>query len=240
MRLIPLLRKYYAPSLLVICGIVIGCVVLYLFSSVFIYTHFLFQGFEQNEKQSLTSLFIHKSVFLYPEARIRQLITERVPGIKDIEVQVTLPSTLSVFVQKKTTFAALGTDSGYLMLAQDGEVLQKVSMQPSQLPRITFFQTLHFLDYQQGQKVGFSAIKKALYFIDVVQKNGLTVDSVDIDSVDMIACKTRTVEIDFSQSRDQDSQTHEIVQVLQRLRVGDLKVSKVDLRFNKPVLELYK
>jgi DNA-directed RNA polymerase subunit H (RpoH/RPB5) len=175
---------------------------------------------------------------LYPEARIRSLVLHQIPGIKNIEVQVVLPGSLSIFVQKKSTIAAVSADKGYLLVAEDGEVLKKVDLTPSSLPLITFFEPIHYLDYQRGQTVAFSAIQKSLYFISVVQTQGLHVESVAIDSVDVIACKTRTVEILFSQSRDRAAQTNEITQVLQRLRVGDLKVTHVDLRFNKPVLEL--
>jgi len=238
MQLKPLPRRFFIPSLFLTGGVLIGILLYYLFTVSYVYTHIMLKGLEQNETESITSSLSHKSVFLYSEARVKQLLYERIAGIKDVHIQIVLPNTIDIIVQKKSAFALIKTEGGYFVVAADGEIIQKTTNPPIQLPLISFFQPLRYLDYQRGQKIEFSAIKKALYFITIVESSGHLVDSVAIDSVDMIACKTRTVELIFSQSRSEKQQAHEIIQVLKRLQVGDLNVRRIDLRFNKPVLEL--
>ena len=65
-------------------------------------------------------------------------------------------------------------------------------------------------------------------------------ETVAIDSVDMIACKTKGFEIAFSQTRPVDLQIHEVRQIIRQIKVGALQVERLDLRFEKPVVQLPK
>ena len=54
----------------------------------------------------------------------------------------------------------------------------------------------------------------------------------------MIACKTRGFEVVFSQSRPVDLQSHEVKQITRQIKVGALRIERLDLRFDKPVVKL--
>jgi hypothetical protein len=145
----------------------------------------------------------------------------------------------SIVKKKETPLAYLQSTAGYLALSKTGNVLYKERSDDIPKPEISFYQPIHHTDYQAGEKVGFSALGRALQFILVMQDLGYGVETVAIDSVDMIACKTKGFEVIFSQTRPMEEQTHEVRQIIRQVKVGALRIRRVDLRFDKPVVQLF-
>lgn len=141
-------------------------------------------------------------------------------------------------VAKDVPFAYLRTDYGYLALSKKGTVIMKERSTDIPHPAISFYQTIHHSEYQVGQGIGFTAIKRALIFVALLEDEGYQTETVAIDSVDMIACKTKGFEVVFSQSRPIELQSHEVRQIISQIKVGTLRIERLDLRFKKPVVQL--
>jgi hypothetical protein len=162
----------------------------------------------------------------------------RFPTIQIREAHIQFPNTLILTIEKEKPIGYLVTDHGYMSLAKSGTIITKERLPDVPSPVITFHQTIHHSEYQMGQRIGYTAIERALTFISLLTDEGYQVETVAIDSVDMIACKTKGFEIAFSQSRPVELQTHEVRQIIRQVKAGVLKIARLDLRFDKPVVQL--
>lgn len=233
-----LLKKYFISSLLFIVGGCLGVFLLMFITQVFRITNVEIFGVNKEERTIITKLLKQKSIFTTQPSLIKKMITTQLPFIEVTEVQIQLPSTVVLSVIKEKPLAYLQTDHGYFILSKKGTILKKERLEKNPPPFITFYQTSHQSEYQVGQKIGFSAIMKALGFISLLAEEGYEVETVAIDSVNMIACKTKGFEVTFSQTRPVELQQHEVRQIIRQIKVGALRIERLDLRFDKPVVQL--
>ena len=233
-----LLKKYFIPSLLFIGGICLGVLFLVFMTNTFRITIIEVFGVSQEERVIINKLLKQKSVFTTRSSQVKEIIEKRLPSVEVKDIKIVFPSTLVLWVKKEKPFAYLQTDHGYLVLSKKGTVINKERSQEQPPPFISFHQILHHSSYQTGQKIGFSTIIMALGFISLLTDEGYAVETVAIDSVDMIACKTKGFEVAFSQTRPVELQQHEVRQIVRQIKAGALRIDRLDLRFDKPVVQL--
>lgn len=195
-------------------------------------------GVTQAERITIIRLLKQKSILSIHPSQVKKEIEERFPSMEVKDVQILFPSTIILSVEKEKPFAYLQSDLGYFVLSKKGTILSKERSQDHPSPSIMFYQTLHHVAYQMGQKIGFSAIMRTLGFISLLADEGYVVETVAIDSVDMIACKTKGFEVAFSQTRPVEQQQHEVRQIIRQIKAGALRIERLDLRFDKPVVQL--
>jgi len=207
-----------------------------MYTHIFVYKNIFINGASQTDKIKIHQEFESKSIFVYNASRIENMLPTIATSIHSVQIDIELPRTLRLKVTYKKPFATIKTDKGYVEVSEDGVVMKKDTKFDRKTPLIfNNFPILH-TEYQKGQRITLSTITKALQAVEALNGEGLTVESIDIDSVDMIACKTRTIEVIFSQTRDFSIQVHEMRQIVKRLKLGDLKVEAIDLRFDKPII----
>ncbi len=233
-----LFKKYFISSLLFIFGLCIGFFLLSYINSAFRIQHVEAFGVTQEERIAILRFFKGKSTLTLPSSDIKKSIQSRYPAIIIKESHIQYPNTLVLIVEKEKSLAYLKTDYGYLALSKNGVVLMKERTSETPHPFITFYQPVLHAEYQVGQNIGFSTIERALFFISLLEGEGYQTETVAIDSVDMIACKTKGFEVVFSQTRPLDLQTHEVRQIIRQIKVGALRIGRLDLRFDKPVVQL--
>jgi len=233
-----LFKKYFVPSILLVVGMSIGFFVLFYVSKTFTIASVNIKGGTLVERSTLTSLFRGTSTLTLQQADIQKMVHTRYPSMRLVESAIHYPSTLILAIGVDAPFAYLKTDYGYLALSKGGTVTLKERSSTLPKPTITFYQIISHSEYQVGQKIGYSAIEKALLFIAVLDEAGYQTETVAIDSVDMIACKTKGFEVVFSQSRPVDLQEHEVRQIFRQIKVGAIQIGRLDLRFDKPVVQL--
>lgn len=195
-------------------------------------------GGSPEENKTLALLFKSQSTFTLQQSDIAKIVRTRFPTMEVKESRIQLPNSVFLVVEKDKPVAFLQTDYGYVALSDTGTVVQKERSDTIPNPVIHFYQTIHHSEYQMGQKVGFSAIQRALVFISLLSNEGYQTETVAIDSVDMIACKTKGFEVAFSQTRPIELQVHEVRQIIRQIKVGALRIGRLDLRFDKPVVQL--
>lgn len=232
--------KYSIPSILFLLGVVLGVYVVVLIQTTFRFTTFDIHGGNEIEKNNIISTLKNTKTFTTSCADISRNIHTRLPHLQVKICTITYPNALYLSLHKETAFAFLKTDSGYITLSKNGIILAKERNNIIPQPAVTFFQTVPHSQYQVGEKITFSAIQRALYFLALMDEIGYRVETVAIDSVDMIACKTKGFEVYFSQTRELRLQSNEVRQLARQLRAGALKIVRLDLRFDKPVVQLPK
>jgi len=169
---------------------------------------------------------------------INTIIHMKFPVMQIKESHIVFPNTLILVVNDEKPFAYLTTDYGYLVLSKSGIIIRKERSLITPHPAITFYQIIHHSEHQMGQRIEFTAIERALTFIALLEDVGYQTETVAIDSVDMIACKTKGFEIAFSQSRSIETQSYEVRQVVRQIKAGALRIERLDVRFDKPVVQL--
>lgn len=235
---IHLSRQFYTRSFLFICGAILSFLGLYYFDSAYKIRKVLVVGSTADEKKTIETFFIKKNIVFLQDKEIANHISTRFPRliVKNIEKQY--PSVLMLYLGIEKPFAFLRTDGGYVSVSQKGIVLQKERTDAIPFPAISFYQPIRHNEYQVGQVVSYTQLQKTFIFIKALIEEGYQVETVAIDSVDMIACKTRGFTVAFSQKRDTELQKYELRQLVKQLKIGALRVKRLDLRFDKPVVEL--
>jgi len=231
-------KKYFIPSILFLLGGGAGFLLLWYIHLTFQIRTVLVQGASANQKKVLINLFIGRSSFQIHEDTIKHIIYAQFPSVNVKNSEIHFPSTLSLVIENMAPFAYVKTDVGYLAVSRTGVVVSKERSSEIPSPTITFYQTLYHGEYQTGQPITYSAMQRALGFISLLENEGYKTETVAIDSVDMIACKTSGFEVAFSKSRPVELQVNEVQQIFKQIKMGTLKISRLDLRFDKPVVQL--
>ena len=235
-----LFKKYFIISLLFIGGIILGVILVASIDHTFRIQKIGILGVSQEEQKNLVPLLKGLSTLTTSSFEIKKIITARYPILFVKESRIIFPHSLSIVIEKEKPLAYLKTDSGYIALSKSGMIIVKERSNEVPIPAITFYQSIPHSEYQMGHVLGFAAIERALLFITLLETEGYSVKTVAIDSVDMIACKTKGFEIAFSQTRPVDLQTHEARQIIRQIKAGALRIERLDLRFDKPVVQLPK
>lgn len=195
-------------------------------------------GVNNTEKKRIESSLRNQSPVLFFFRNTNEVIKALFPQYEYLSTNYIFPSTVTVHIKPSESVGFIKTDKGYLALSKSGMVLYKERATKIPNPSIHSPQVVHHDEYQQGQKLSYSLILRSLVFLSILKQESVSIEAVDIDSVDMIACKTKTMEFIFSQSRDEKQQIHEFVQIIRKAKAGALRFKKLDLRFDKPVLQM--
>ena len=162
------------------------------------------------------------------------------PFIARIQVAKKYPQTLILTISTDEPLAYFESDSGFFALNQEGKVLSKLKEKetPTDLPVIRYFEKLHFASYQPGDSLSYKDINMALKFLKKMSGMGMKINTIDIDGVDMIGFNLKRKTITFSSEKDIDPQLYQLEQIVHQFKIQGTDFKKLDLRFNRPILEL--
>lgn len=196
-----------------------------------------------NKKESKMDIFgindfKNKSTLLTKKSAIIDSIKRKNPKIKDVDVDITYPSTLKINVQFGSDFINLKTNNGYFILDDKGKIVEKRKDANSNYPILTYFQKIDHSLFQPGDSIDYSDILLALYFVEKSQEIGLLVNTVDISSLYVIRLKIAGKTVLFSTEKERETQIYELNSILKRFRSNGSKYNTIDLRFDKPLLKI--
>ncbi|MBI4974164.1 FtsQ-type POTRA domain-containing protein [Candidatus Roizmanbacteria bacterium] len=173
-----------------------------------------------------------------------QAVEERMrksnPFIARIQAVKKYPQTLILTVSTDEPLLYFESDSGYFALNQEGKILSKWKELPvmSDLPIIHYFEKFHFSSYQPGDRLSYKDIIMALKIAKKMMGMGMKINTIDIDGVDMIGFRLKGKVIVFSSEKDIDTQIYQLEQIVHQFKIQGTDFKRLDLRFNRPVLEL--
>ncbi len=199
-------------------------------------------GMPSKEKATIVSLLKGQSTLFFNEEQTKKILVNRIPALEGLTLALYYPDKIVVYGHIAAPVAYLVSDEGYLTLSGQGIIIAKTREAADKFPKpaIYLYEIVHHNAYQSGQSIDYSSIKRALHFLQLLYEEGYSVERVDIDSVDMIACKVAEVDILFSQTKSIETQQNEFKQIAKQMKIGALRVVRLDLRFSKPVVELKK
>lgn len=162
------------------------------------------------------------------------------PFISRIQVAKIFPQTLALTISPDGPIAYFESDFGFFALSQEGKVLSKLKETPSSLnlPIIHYFEKLHFASYQPGDLLNYKDIAMAMKILKKMMEMGMKINTIDIDGVDMIGFSLKGKTIVFSSGKGVEEQMYQLEQIVHQFKIQGTDFKKLDLRFNRPILEL--
>jgi cell division protein FtsQ len=195
---------------------------------------------EGEKKQSLYGVndYQNKNLILISEKEVEKKIIENNSIIKKITVKKDWPSTLRLSIEYYQPIASLVVTNGYLKLSEDGRILSKTKNSEQDLPVINYYQKLNSQSLSVGDRLSFKDILTSLYFIDRLTDLNLQTQSLDIVGDNMILFNLKDQQkIIFSSDKEKELQEYELREIIIQFKVEGKEFQKIDLRFEKPVVE---
>jgi hypothetical protein len=204
-----------------------------------VYTYFRVNEINVEGAKELSGLdlYSHASIFFLNPEKIEKNIAEQNPTIREVHVAVQYPQTLNVSVVEAAPIAQLVLEDGFMSLSSGGKILNK-QKDPidNVLIHISYYQPLYFRNFTVGDVVDIKEIVDTVFFIEEGQKLDLPISTVDIRNENMIVLFSEEREILVSATKDSRVQIAQLKVVLEQVRAKALAFSKLDLRFEKPII----
>jgi len=181
-----------------------------------------------------------KRIVFLSTKKTEEQIKQINPFLSSVVIKKRYPSTLDITIEQAAPYIYLKADPGLLVLNLDGRIMQKIKDIKGNpiLPYLTYFQKFNYASYQPGDIIDLREIKMALIFVKKVTDAGLKVNTIDIDGVGVIGLHLKGKTILFSSEKDVESQVYQMEQIVHQFKIQGKDFKKLDLRFNRPVLEL--
>ena len=183
----------------------------------------------------------NKPMLFLSEQSVKQAIKKSNPFIGRVQVSKKYPHTLVLIMVIDRPVAYFKSDAGFFVLNSEGKIISKLKGASSSgdgLPVIHFFEKLHFSSYQSGDLLNYHDINTALRILKKISELGIKINTIDIDGVDMIGLNLKGRSVIFSSEKDVEMQVYQLRQIVHQFRIQGTDYKKIDLWFNRPVIEL--
>jgi len=181
-------------------------------------------------------LIKHKNILFISENYIAKMLSDQNPFLQSVSVVKKLPNKLLINLEIYKPIAYLKVNSGIFALASDGKILYKNHEESPVSPIIQYYQLFDYSVFNPGDKLTYSDITISLQLLEKSSELGLTVDSVDINGLDMIAFNLKDKKILFTTEKDELQQAYELETIIRQFKIKGQEFKNLDLRFYKPVV----
>lgn len=181
----------------------------------------------------------NQHMFFLDGDKIADSLKSTNPPVMNVRVDKIYPDTLLLKITLYRPAIYLSADTGFLQLSSDGRVLQRMKDgELSDLPVLHYYEKISYDSTQPGAYLSMKDILMAIYFSEKTKELGMRVNTIDIDGVDMIGLNLDGKVILFSSEKDKELQVYQMEQIVHQFRIEGKNFTKMDLRFNQPILEL--
>jgi len=172
------------------------------------------------------------SLFLIKNEELSQKVKNDYPCAEGLKVFKIYPSKLKITLPESQAVAKIPDST--LAIDNEGNVVNQIA-EKTNLPTVDFPK---IKELQVGQKIEDPGALFALSLAKALNKTDYAVQSVRLVDQDTAAAYARQDLVAlFSKNKDLDLQVNSLQQVLARAKIDESKISKIDLRFDKPVIE---
>jgi len=208
----------------------------------FIYQFFLIKNIQliSENKFSLVNKdeLINKSLLFANQDQIAKKIIKENFLLKTAIIDKVWPNTLKISVSFYKPCVSLIVNNGFFNLSCDGRILQKIKDGQQFLPIINYYQKLNSGSFQTGDWIDYKDIKQTLFFINKLKQINLTPLTIDIKGQDMLVFNLiDNKKIIFSNNKDKEVQDYQLELIVRQLKIEGKEFKKIDLRFEKPIIE---
>jgi len=185
-------------------------------------------------KISGLSIFEGSNLLFVNEKKMSLYLQEQNTNAKSIVVEKEFPQTIILRIESRTPIAAIGDETKNLYIDSEGIILSGES-NIIPLPKIRAFD---FEIYKNG-KADWRIIK-ASSFIDMVSKQGILIDQILIDNPSS-SFKVKTsegIEVLLPFDADIATEASSLQIILARFKIVGKNITRIDFRFDKPLVTL--
>ncbi|MBP9816007.1 FtsQ-type POTRA domain-containing protein [Candidatus Woesebacteria bacterium] len=176
-------------------------------------------------------------IFLLKPIEVEKEILQQNPTLEKVVVELIYPNTLSILAIEARPIAKIVLEDGYMAISSEGKILAKQRDDMSTLPiGINYYQPLYFRSFAVGDVIDINEMIDAVFFIEELQKLALPVGNVDIRNENMIVLFLEDYEILVSSTKDTLEQMAQLKVVLEQFRTKAVEFSRLDVRFEKPIV----
>jgi len=182
------------------------------------------------------SIFNDSNILFLNEKESAQEIYNNNSYLKSVVVKKQFPSTIYITATFFQPVTVLEGSEGYFVLSNTGRILKKTKIRDKTLPIIHYYQKLSFTGYSAGDDIEFKDIQESLAFLQAAKDGGLAVNSIDINSPNMIGLNTNTQKVLFSIDKSEKDQLYQLSTVLREFKIQGKQFTKLDLRFDRVIV----
>lgn len=172
------------------------------------------------------------SLLLINTNQLGERIKNEFQCAEGLKIEKIYPSKLKITLPEIQIVAKIPDSS--LAINSEGRVVNLLSDTPN-LPTVDFPKIKELMVDQTVQDTGALFV---IYLARALAKTDYTVQSVRlVDPSTAAAYAREDLVVLFSKNKDLELQVNSLQQVLARAKIDESKISKIDLRFDKPVIE---
>lgn len=181
---------------------------------------------------------IKKNLFFINKDRIAKEIIKENFFVKTATVNKVWPNSIKISVSFYKPCVSLIVSNGFFDLSCDGRILQKTRSDKTLLPVINYYQKLNNSSFQTGEWIDYKDIKQALFFVNKLKQLNIIPLAIDIKGQDVILFNLiDDKKIIFSNNKDRETQEYQLELIIRQFKIEGKDFKKIDLRFNKPIVE---
>lgn len=181
-----------------------------------------------------------KNIFFISIPETEKNLYKNNPDIQSVKVIKIYPQTLHITVQKAIPVAQLAVANGFFMLTKDNRIIAKRRDKIPHVPILSYYQKLHFHEYETGELLTKKDILLSVFFIHRFMQTGIVVNHVDIASLNMIVLFADDKKYLFTVDKEKDEQFDAFDRIYQHMKVEGVEYNSLDMRFEKPIIKISK
>lgn len=174
---------------------------------------------------------IPHNLLLFPSDKIRLQLLRDNPLLSDIRFIKKYPHTLVVEAIKRQPIAAIATENNILWTIDSSGIILTEGSSHEKLP-IIYTNIAVFIP---GEKITDSTLSSAMEFLEKV-RDKITIDQIILRDSSLIQARSGKTDILIPQQTVSESLVNTLQNILAGFRIKGTLPTRIDLRFNKPVI----
>jgi len=180
----------------------------------------------------------NRSSLFLSEKEVETALYNANPSVADVTVHKIYPHTLALKIRYSTPLSYLEVNDGYFLLSEDGRIIDRIHTIQVERPIIHYYQKLNYFSSSTGASIMYRDVRLALYFLKIALALGLQITNIDINGINMIGLYSQDKKILFTTEKDQELQKYQLETIMHQFMKDGKDYKTIDLRFDKPVVEL--
>lgn len=183
------------------------------------------------------SIIYNKNILFLQEAQVSKILIDQNPEIRSVDITKNFPNKIILFIKLYEPYVVMPSNRGYLILSENGRIIEKSNKNTFSLPIINYYQKINHDSVNPGDKIDYKDVQVSLHFLGQIQDLGMRPNTIDINGLDMILFNLDDKKITFTTEKSIDIQDYELTQVIKQFKIEGRTFKNLDLRFDKPIIQ---
>lgn len=173
---------------------------------------------------------IPKILLFFPSEAIRKELLSEYPQLQDIQIEKKLPFTLKITLVQRIPLALIKSGNTGFYIDSNAVIFHTYSDLNINLPLID----INTQDWDDGMKIRDAGVQSAVAFLN--QAQGIKVDRIRKIDSETLSVIIGATEVLISNRTEYTYTVSTLQMILSRFRMKGTMPTRIDLRFDKPIL----